>query len=166
MHSGFPNTLRGDSYNRHRGRGGGFTLLELVVVIALVGLISASLIVRYVDFTEAAEQANVRDQARQLISNNTLNIARCKSGSPGCINITSTGAQACEDAMANFLPELDLERFEVRNISSATPQDQWRDFLGPGEALFWVNRFLEGGTFPLSPPFQPTQPCILSRVEE
>jgi len=164
MRSGFAQQV--GSCHQHPGQEGGFTLLELVVVITLVGLISASLIVRYVDFTEAAEQANVDDQARQLISNNSLNIARCKSGSAGCINITSTGGQACEDAMENFLPELDLERFEVRNISSATPQDQWRDSLGPGEALFWVDRFLGGGSFPLSPPFQPTQPCILSRVEE
>lgn len=164
MRSGF--LQKGGPCNRQGGQESGFTLLELVVVIALVGLISASLIVRYVDFTQAAEQANVGDQARHLISNNSLNIALCKSGSPGCINITSTGEQACEDAMVNFLPDLDLERFEVRNISSATPQDQWRSSLGPGEALFWVNRFLNGGSFPLSPPFQTTQPCILSLVEE
>jgi len=163
MRSGFAH--KGGSCNQHRGQECGFTLLELVVVIALVGLISASLIVRYVDFTEAAQQASVDDQARQLISNNSLNIARCKSSSPDCINVTNTGAQACEDAMANFLPELDLERFEVRNISSAIPQDQWRDSLGPGEALFWVSRFLNGD-FPLASPFQPTQPCILSRVEQ
>ena len=170
MYSGFSNSTR---FRRRAqfytcagpGKSSGFTLIELVVVIVLVGLIAASLVVRFVDFTEASKQANVRDQARQLISNNNLNIARCKTGSPGCINLTTTGAQACANNLSIFMPELDLDRFEVRNISSATPQNQWRDLVGPDEALFWIDRFLGQDTNPLQPQFNPTQPCILSLVK-
>lgn len=73
--------------------------------------------------------------------------------------------------MARFLPELDLDRWQVGNIDSDTPRSEWDEEIGPDEALFWVTRF-EGddvGEHPDDEWFETwnaTQPCLLSMVRE
>ena len=147
----------------------GFTLIELVLVIVLVGVLAVFALPRFADLSDDATESAVRGQARALIDQNTINAAACRVGGSDCVDIVSTGTEACEDALETFLPELDLESWSVRNIDSSTPRDQWSDELQDGEALYWVTRFLGDDTsnHPSDSWFDtwnPTQPCALSRV--
>ena len=150
-------------------RGAGFTLIELVLVIALLGALAAVALPRYIDLREEAEQAAVDAQAQALISNDTINVAACRAGSPGCVDVLPRGEDACEEAMETFLPELDLDRWEVENIDSSTPREEWSDQVDPGQALFWITRF-EGDQVDEHPDddwfddWNATQPCLLKRA--
>ena len=70
--------------------------------------------------------------------------------------------------MATFAPQLDLDEWEVENIPSNTPREQWSQGLEAGEAVFWVTRF-QGDKVSQHPDedwfdtWNARQPCILSR---
>ena len=145
----------------------GFTLVELVLAILLIAVLAIFALPRFANLSDDATRSAVRAQAGALIDQNTLNESVCRVGSADCIDINSTGEQACEEGMASFLPELDLDRWEVENIDSDTPRSEWSDGLDDDQAVFWVTRFLGDST----PPSQTwlnnwnvVQPCILSRV--
>ena len=148
----------------------GFTLVELVLVILILGILSGFALPRYISFNDNAEFGNVRAQASALRSNNTGNELACRLDQPECVDIVSQGPEACIDGIDAFLPELDLEFYTVRNISSDTPRDQWEENLEPGEALYWVTRFLGDDTanHPDESWFDSwnaTQPCALSLAD-
>ena len=165
MRHGLPNHGNG---NGAPGARGGFTLIELMVTIAILGILSAVALPAYLDYIQQAETAAVVEQARMLSDRDQRNRMSCEAGAFPCFDITSSGDQACRDAMANFFPQLDLARWQVRNISSDTPRDEWEDYLNEGEAIFTVTRFLGNDTenHPDEDWFDTwnaRQPCILSK---
>ncbi|AUM00645.1 type II secretion system protein [Zoogloeaceae bacteirum Par-f-2] len=146
-------------------RSAGFTLVELVLVIVILGILAALAVPRMVDLSADAGYAATRNQAAQLVARDTLNVSACAVGHSACVDITTSGELACRQALTTFMPELDLSVYEVRNIASNIPQAQWESYLQPGEALFWVTRYLR--TPPpqswLAAGWNVRQPCILRR---
>ncbi len=53
----------------------GFTLIELIAVIVILGIIAAVAVPRFVDLTGAAEEASVKGVAGSLASASSLNYA-------------------------------------------------------------------------------------------
>lgn len=135
----------------------GFTLVELVATLVILGALATVALARYVDLRDEARQAAVEEQAANLITQNTLNVAACQAGSPECVVFSTTGFNnpgVCQDAIAQFLPGAG-KHFEATTYASSTPRDQLADLPDDGEALFWATRTADV-------PFPPTVPCTLA----
>jgi MSHA pilin protein MshA len=132
----------------------GFTLIELVTVLVLLGVVSAVAVARFVDLSQQARDARIGAQARALISNDTINHMACKAGADDCIDFGQTGFSTCQIALDTFLPEVAVD-FEATTYASSTPPPQWQNLPAEGEALFWVTRTLEV-------PFPQKVPCVLA----
>ena len=146
----------------------GFTLIEVLIAIAILGALAAVAVPAYLGYIEQARHATVVAQARALTDKDQRNETNCEARNDLCIDIVTTGVQACRDALERFFPELDLAQWRVRNISSDVPQEQWSDHVGQGEAVYTVTRFLGDDT--ANHPdddwfdrFNARQPCILSK---
>jgi len=132
----------------------GFTLVELVTVIVVLGILSAVAAARFIDLSQEARDARIGAQAQALISNDTLNNMACKVEADDCVAFGQTGFSTCQIALNTFLPEVAVD-FEATTYSSATPPAQWQNLPGPGEALFWVTRTLDV-------PYPQKVPCVLA----
>ena len=148
----------------------GFTIIELVIVIFLVAVFSAFALPRLADLGDAADRSSAKYQAAVLVSRDTNNVNACRIESDQCTDFVASGNQACVNAMATFAPQLALDEWEVGNIPSNTPREQWSQGLETDEAVFWVTRF-QGDNVSQHPDddwfdtWNARQPCILSRQD-
>ena len=77
----------------------GFTLIELIMVIVILGALAVAVIPRYVDLQAQAEQAAVDGVAGSLAAGSAINYAECIAGGGGCLT-SSAGVtwDDCDDA--------------------------------------------------------------------
>ena len=82
---------------------GGFTLIELVIVIVILGILAAVAVPRFIDLSDEAEQAAAEGLAGSLSSAAAINYAAFKAGNSDYVTVQD--CDDVEDALETALPD-------------------------------------------------------------
>jgi len=67
----------------------GFTLIELIMVIVVLGALAITVLPKYVDLQTDAQNGAVKGVAGSLAAGSAINYAACKAGNAACVAITN-----------------------------------------------------------------------------
>ena len=102
-------------------RASGFTLIELVILIVILGIIAAVAAPRFIDLSDQANESALAAQASALEAGAALNFAAARTGKPDYDVVDTRG---CEQSnLIQLVERFDTDRYEIFRPNPATFQD-------------------------------------------